>query len=136
VWHHDIDLHILPHRFYFVVDPEEGEQLAKREGLVDPRDAPRWWPSSRSGSSPSRGPIEGNAKIEFDAKRRDINSKLQMQHCAPLCDEEVWSGRLYTGPMFQKVFGAYPDAHIDECVRMCCMCTRLCLCLACAWTWT
>ena len=37
--------------------------------------------------------LAGNAKIEFDAKRRDINSKLQKQHCAPLCDEEVWGTR-------------------------------------------
>ena len=37
--------------------------------------------------------LAGNAKIEFDAKRRDVNSKLQKQHCAPLCDEEVWGTR-------------------------------------------
>ena len=91
------------HRYYFVVDPDRGKRLSSQDSIVSAAEMPRWWPSSRSVSAPSRGPIEGNAKIEFDAKRRDKNAQLQKQRCAPLCDEEIWGGRLYTGPMFQKV---------------------------------
>ena len=56
-------------------------------------------------------------QVEFDAKRRDMNAKLQANKTAPLVDAEVNGGRLYTGPMFLKYnsvlrgIKSEPDAH-------------------------
>ena len=48
--------------FYFVVDPDAGRKLAKREGMATSGGSEdRWWPRNRLATSPSsnRTPIEG-----------------------------------------------------------------------------
>ena len=83
-----------------VADPVEGHKLATKEAFVSDAgsERDRWWPSAtvnNSGVGDRRPLQEGDsAKIEFEAKRRDVNANLLANDCAALCDSEVWAGRL------------------------------------------
>jgi hypothetical protein len=79
-----------------VANPEEGQKLAAKEAFVNTTsgsERDRWWPANNSGVG-DRRPLQDRAKIEFEAKRRDINTELLANDCAALCDAEVWAGRL------------------------------------------
>ena len=78
-----------------VANPDEGRALAAKEGFVSDSNSERnrWWPGNNSGVS-DRRPLQDRAKIEFEAKRRDVNAELLANDCAALCDAEVWAGRL------------------------------------------
>ena len=79
-----------------VANPEEGQKLAAKEAFVNKTsgsERDRWWPANNSGVG-DRRPLQDRTKIEFEAKRRDINTELLANDCAALCDAEVWAGRL------------------------------------------
>ena len=82
-------------RVAVVVDPVKGRALATKEAFVSDAgsERDRWWPANNSGVG-DRRPLEDRAKIEFEAKRRDVNANLLANDCAALCDSEVWAGRL------------------------------------------
>ena len=70
--------------------------LAAKEAFVNTTsgsERDRWWPANNSGVG-DRRPLQDRAKIEFEAKRRDVNAELLANDCAALCDAEVWAGRL------------------------------------------
>lgn len=127
--------------FYFVSNPDAGFELAKREGFVQAsgdsarapmgargsqgkggtrsrgrsRDRDRWWPDQAGPASAGRSPLEDQAKIEFEAKRRDINAQLTLNDCAPLGDPEVWGGRLYTGPVSRLGLSSHTPPTLASC---------------------
>ena len=78
-----------------VANPEKGRALAAKEAFVNNSgsERDRWWPANNSGVG-DRRPLQDRAKIEFEAKRRDVNAELLANDCAALCDAEVWAGRL------------------------------------------
>lgn len=79
-----------------VANPEKGRELAAKEAFVNNNpgsERDRWWPANNSGVG-DRRPLQDRAKIEFEAKRRDVNAELLANDCAALCDAEVWAGRL------------------------------------------
>ena len=79
-----------------VADPVKGRELATKEAFVSDAGSgrDRWWPANNDIAGGDRRPLEERDKIEFEAKRRDVNANLLANDCAALCDSEVWAGRL------------------------------------------
>ena len=73
--------------------------------VVDPKGHPHEFPAdSLLHADESRRHLCREAKVlaDFAEPLQRTNAKLATLDCAPLCDEEFWGARLYTGPMFIK----------------------------------
>ena len=91
--------------WYFVVDPDKGREQFGKEAFASEG---RWWPASRLVNA-ERTPITDKDKVEFDAKRRDVNAQLAVNNCMPLLDMEIFGARLYTGPVRSPRHNLRPD---------------------------